>query len=118
MTNAYYIHDILPMSFTRYYFGDMHNRSNEANITYILGAGNTRAAARWKPGHGPGAPLGRAWTAPAIPTGKYQVANAGEGVAIDNFNDPAHQGRGAHPYDAGADRPMRFGTAADWTYVP
>jgi hypothetical protein len=114
MTSASYLYDVIPRNFTNYYFGDMHNAGNDTNVAYTLAPGDLQAAAAWKGGHGPGP----AWTAPPAPTGRYQASNAGSGVAIDNFNDPANQGRGAHPFNAGADNPMQFGPAANWTYLP
>jgi hypothetical protein len=114
LTAVTYLHDVLPRDFTTYYFGDMHDEGIDTNISYNLGPGDLRAAAVWKSGHGPGA----LWTGPATPTGRYQVANAGTGLVIDNINDPASQGRGAHQYNPSADNPMQFGTAANWRYRP
>jgi hypothetical protein len=118
MTEVNYIHDFLPSNFAGYYFGDMHNMTNDTDIPYVLGTGDLQAPAVWKDGHGWGQPLGTAWTAPAIPTGRYQASNAGIGVPISNFNDPTSQGRGAHQHDPSADNPMQFGTTATWTHSP
>jgi hypothetical protein len=51
-----------------------------------------------------------------VPTGRYQVVNAGEGVPLPNFNDESSRGRGAQQYRADQDGVMGFGRSANWTY--
>ena len=114
MSAANYLYDTHPRNWSDYVFSDMYNRPLNVNAPYTL-ADDLYATAVWKQGHGPSAP----WAiSPDVPTGLYQASNAGDGVALANFNDPESRGRGAHQYRADADVPMAFGPAADWTYRP
>ena len=114
MSAQNYMYDTSPKDWLNSEFADMYNRDQNMNYPYSL-AGGMQATAVWKPGHGPSAP----WTVPpTIPTGLYEVANAGTGVPLPNFNDVSSMGRGAQEYDPSADIPLRFGLDADWTYVP
>ena len=116
MTAKHYIYDEVATNMVNSYFNDMHNQGSKVTPAYAyrFGPQDLQLAVVWKPGNGPGA----TWTAPDVPTGRYQPANAGTGAAIANFNDPASQGRGAQPASAGNDDRMRFGVKADWTYRP
>ncbi len=114
MTSTNYLTDTHPKNWVGYRFSDMYNRPNRVNSTYLLTDG-LYATAIWKAGHGPSP----TWAAaPATPTGRYQVVNAGDGVALANFNDPANRGRGAQQYRADQDVPMSFGPGASWAYRP
>lgn len=112
MTAANYLYDTHPKNWSAYVFSDMYNRPLNVNASYTL-TDALSATAIWKPGHGPSA----TWApVPAVPTGRYQVANAGLGQPIPNFNDSLSRGRGAHQYRTDTDSPMTFGLAANWTY--
>ncbi len=114
MSAQNYMYDTSPKDWLNSEFADMYNRDQNMNYPYSL-AGGVQATAVWKPGHGPSEP----WTVPPTqPTGLYEVANAGTGVPLANFNDASSMGRGAQEYDPNADVPLRFGIDADWTYVP
>ncbi|MGE3292554.1 MAG: hypothetical protein AB7O95_14340 [Geminicoccaceae bacterium] len=112
MTAANYLSDTHPKNWVGYRFSDMYNRPNRVNATYLMTDG-LYATAVWKTGHGPSA----TWApAPAVPSGRYQIVNAGEGVPLPNFNDEASRGRGAQQYRADQDGAMGFGRSANWTY--
>ena len=109
-----YMYDTSPLNWLTSVFSDMYNRGQNMNYAYSF-AGGLQATAIWKRGHGPSAP----WTIPPeVPTGLYEATNAGTGVSLPNFNDASSMGRGAQPYNAYANVPMRFGVNANWTYVP
>ncbi|MGE3742793.1 MAG: hypothetical protein AB7I59_25175, partial [Geminicoccaceae bacterium] len=112
MTAANYLNDTHPKDWVGYRFSDMYNRPNRVNATYLI-TDSLYATAAWKSGHGPSG----TWApAPAVPSGRYQVVNAGEGVPLPNFNDEASRGRGAQQYRADLDGAMGFGRSANWTY--
>ncbi len=109
-----YMYDTSPKNWLNSVFSDMYNRGHNMNYDYSF-AGGLLLTAVWKDGHGPSP----AWTVPPeVPTGLYEATNAGIGVRLPNFNDAGSMDRGAQPYDPDKDVPMRFGTDANWTYVP